>query len=447
MADEMKGGRRLSGNRPSSPSNDFSVEEALNFVRSSTVTSPSAAASPKVDDSLVDEILRSISDQSETPVPQATRRTPVTPPQGDSASPASNYYRTPSNSYEAAARNYQAPVQNTPPKAAPKAAGHHTTGPLPDPGYYAMRDPSQTQSFQPARPTQRNTDRLPTIVEEKPKPKNTVVGKILTFIVAILVIVALVLGVKMLYILAPSLGLDLPDLTKLPGISTLVDMLPDEEPADLEEQIPEDVTPDVEEEPVPDVPVQIPTSVTLDFEEITLDENQSVIVTASLDVEGWDGDIAWATNDKNVATVTELDNYTAQVTWVGEGRCWLAAVVSVPTDNDSDRPSVTCSIVCNAPAVVEAPEVEEPVEEAPPAEHVEISLNTYRNSGEFSLTVGAVHTLLDEPNDKITFSSAHESVATVAADGTVKAKGAGTCTITATDPDGCKVEAICRVTW
>lgn len=435
MATETNGGKRLSGSRPS----DLSVDEIMNYARSSS--------SDPVDDSVVDEILRSISEQSDTPVPQTTRRTTV-PPSSQSAQPAradatmktAPVRRSPSNSYEAAARASQ--------QASPAAGS--TTGPMPDPAYYAMRDPAQTQSFQPARPTQRNTDRLPTIVDEKPQPKTTVVGKALTVIVAILVVVALVLGVKMLYILGPSLGLELPDLSKLPIVSNLVDMLPEDDTGD--EQPVDDVPSEEEEdaEPMPN-----PTSITLDAEEITLAPGESIIITATLDVEDWDGTISWGTNDEDgvIATVTPIGPTTAEVTYVGEGRCWLAAVVGVVTEDGSNPPSATCTIVCSAPSETEeeitdepAVEDETPPAETAPAEHVDIKLNTYLDSGEFSLKVGEGHALISEANDKITFTSSNESVATVSSSGYVTAKGAGTCTITATDPDGCTATATCRIT-
>lgn len=417
MANEMK------GKRPSSRPSDLSIDEIMNYARSSS--------SNPVDDSVVDEILRSISEQSDTPVPKTSRRPASTVSQSTAKTAPIKTRRPASNSYEAAAQAHQ----QTGPAAHPVSS---STGPMPDPAYYAMRDPSQTQSFQPARPTHRDTDRLPTIVKETaPKAKTTALGKFLTFLVAILVIVALVLGVKMLYILGPSMGLDLPDLTKLPVISTLVDMMPEEEA--IEDQVPEDVAP---EEEVPEV---IPTSITLDAQEITLNPGETIVLTATLDVTGWEGNIEWATSNEKVAVITSVGPTTAELTYVGEGRCAIAALVPVVPADGSDAPAASCKVVCNA-AEEEAPVEEEPtVEDAAPAEHVDIKLNTYRDSGEFSLNVGAVHTLLSEANDKITFTSSNEAVATVAHDGTVTAKGSGTCTITATDPDGCKVEAICRV--
>lgn len=420
MANEMN------GKRPTSRPSDLSIDEIMNYARSSS--------SNPVDDSVVDEILRSISEQSDTPVPQTTRRTPASPVSQSTAKTAPIKTRRPaSNSYEAAAQAHQQAESAAHPVSS-------STGPMPDPAYYAMRDPSQTQSFQPARPTHRDTDRLPTIVEEKPVAKTTAVGKVLTFLVVILVIVALVLGVRMLYILGPSLGLDLPDLTKLPVVSTLVDMMPEEE--SIEEQIPEDAAP---EEDVPEV---IPTSITLGAEEITLNPGETIVLTATLDVADWEGTVSWASSDKTVATIISTGPTTAELTYVGEGRCAIAALVPVVPEDGSDAPAANCKVVCNAAGDVEEEtpvEEEAPVENAAPAEHVDIKLNTYRDSGEFSLNVGAVHTLLNEPNDKITFASSNESVATVAQDGTVTAKGSGTCTITATDPDGCKVEVICRV--
>lgn len=55
------------GGKPTRPS-DLSIDEIMNYARSSS------SSSNPVDNSVVDEILRSISDQSTTPVPNAGRR-------------------------------------------------------------------------------------------------------------------------------------------------------------------------------------------------------------------------------------------------------------------------------------------------------------------------------------------------------------------------------------
>lgn len=434
MAKDTKGGRRLGGNHSAAsytnPStDDFSLDETISFSRTG-----SAQSSSSIDDAVIDEILRSISEQSDTPVPT----TPRPSRSAGSNSPVSQHTATRThsadNSYAAAARTHS---------QAARPASSSSTGNLPDPSYYAMRDPSQTQSFQPARPAHRDTDRLPTLVEEKPIRRKSVLGKVLTLLVTILVLVALVLGVKMLYILGPSMGLNLPDLSKLPVISSLVDLLPDNElPAtDLN-----DITDDTHQEEA-DAPV--PTAVSLDSAELTLSPGDSIVLTATLDVEGWDGTVTWGSSDKDEAiiTVTSLGPTTAQVTYVGEGRCAVLAMVPVTPEDGSDPPTATCHITCTA----DESQSEEPEEPADTentdiestGEHIDFSLNRE----DFTLNVGERHQLMDDADvaAQVTWTSSNESVATVGETGIVTAVSSGTATITATGPDGTTAEAIARV--
>lgn len=382
----------------------------------------------------MDEILRSISEQSSTPVPNTARapRTAVQPEPvrpADSAGQQTTAYRRPQeNEYEAAAARARKSQQVPPVQS--------NSGTLPDPSYYTMRDPSQTQSFQPARPAHRDTDRLPTLVYEKPVRRRTALGKFLTFVVVILVVVALFLGVRMAYILGPSLGWNLPDLTKIPVVSSLVELLPSQDtvtqlPVETDDQT-QDSTSAVE-----------PTSVTLDVEEVTLAEGGSVVLTATLDVEDWDGSIVWQSGKEDVATVTPIGPNTAQVDYVGEGRCAIVAMLPVSAEEDEERPYASCMVTCEAPAEVDDTETSDGGEDTaePTGEHIDVVLNRE----DFTLNVGESHPLMDENADQVTWTSSNESVATVSASGVVTAVSAGTSTITATGPDGTTASAIARV--
>ena len=432
MAKETKGTRRLDGDRESTTRyggsyQNSTIDDAASYGSSRT----------HVDDAVVDEILRSISEQSDTPVPPRARTS--APPQQPPRREDDTILRTRAtggNSYSRAAA--RASQQQQEQEAA------RNTGSIPDPSYYAMRDPSQSQSFRPARPTHRDTDRIPTIVEEKPIRRKSVVGKVLTFLVTVLVIVALVLGVRMLYLLGPSMGLDLPDLTQLPGISVLFDMVPEEE-----SELPEDTTQQVEDE----TPAVQPSSVTLDAEEVTLEEGGSVVLTATVDVDidewrsQWrDGEnkIIWASGDENVATVQSIGPNTAQVTWTGEGRCVVVAYIAASDSATDSQLMAECSVTCGAAAAEEPAEEttgDQTETEQPTGEHIDVVLNRE----DFTLNAGESHSLMDENADQVTWTSSDESVATVSDSGVVTAVGSGSCTITATGPDGTTASAICRV--
>lgn len=441
MARDSKGGRRLSGGSSAAPDTDFdfSLDDTIHFSGDSR-----SSGSSGIDDAVIDEILRSISDQSDTPVPSAPPRQPRQPAQPAQPTQVSQTTRPrpmADNSYAAAARAHQ--QEGTRPISPMRGDRpvQRTTGPIPDPSYYAMRDPSQTQSFQPARPTHRDTDRLPTLVEEKPIRRKSVVGKVLTFLVAILVLVAIVLGVRMVYILGPSMGWNLPDLSKLPGISALTDMLPEEQQG---ETVGNDADQPVDTEP--EEPAPVPTSVTLDQETLNLAEGEMAILTATLDTE-WDGTIAWASSDENVAIVTSIGPNIAQVEYVGEGSCSIAAVAAVGAASSDSSPHASCWVVCGPASETDGGE-EIPAdgtgEEDAPANtgaHVDIQLNRE----DFTLKVGERHPLMDENADQVTWTSSDESVATVGETGIVTAVAPGTATITATGPDGATASAIARV--
>lgn len=463
MTQNSKRGTESSGSQTNRSSRqDFSLDDTITFAGQ-------PGAGKGVDDAVVDEILRSISSQSGTPVPNTpshaawqSHAAEGRAPQSQVTRPASTWTgNVPGNSYAAAkahhiqeaqaaqaAQTGHAPQATTRvPQGVPGGQSGQperpqwSTGPVPDPSYYAMRDPNQTQSFQPARPAHRDTDRLPTLVEEKPVRRQSALSKVLTFLVAILVVVALVLGVRMAYILGPSMGWNLPDLSQLPGISILTGMLPEE---NLGETVGNDTVEDENEEET-ETTGETPTTVTLDQETLTLGPGEVAILTATVDTD-WNGTVVWASGDENVATVTSIGNNIAQVEYVGEGTCSIAAVI--PAGVQETGPSAYCRVTCG-PAAQEEEAQEQPAEETtqqeetqePTQTHVDVVLNRE----DFTLRVGERHQLMDENADQVTWSSSDESVATVDGSGIVTAVAPGNSTITATGPDGTTASAIARV--
>ncbi|MCD7946233.1 MAG: Ig-like domain-containing protein [Clostridiales bacterium] len=437
MANDSKNGNRFdlgqssSAQPTSADRSSFSLDDTidLSFLGSTDKAAP-------VDDAVVDDILRSISEMSDTPVPDAVRVTSqsVSSQTQPVSSPTTRFTQTASSQETANENEYQAAARHQGSSAADGTQGV-------DPAYYAMRDPAQTQSFQPARPTHRDTDRIPTLVEEKPVKKKTVLGKILTFIVVVLVIVALVLGVRMLYVIGPSMGLDLPDLAQLPIISNLIDMLPsDEEDSSL---LTEDVNSSEDE-----TETVMPTTLTLDYESIILAEGESVVITATTDVENWEGSITWGTSDQEEAifTVTALSATSAEISFVGEGRGAVSAVAGDVV--------VTCQITCevvdtesedlddldDADADTDA-DIDATEDDTTTAEHIDIVLKM----DDFTLNVGESYQLMDENADQVTWTSSNTSVATVSDSGVVTAVSSGSATITATGPDGTTASSIARV--
>lgn len=436
----MEKGSRTGSHIRDSRSNDYT--QRRDFSLDDTITFAQEGFHSSVDDAVVDEILRSISDQSATPVPNTPPRpTRQTYPTGETVSQRTRTMPprgAVENSYVAAARAHHA--QEEAQHAAQQREGfaQRATGPIPDPAYYAMRDPAQTQTFQPARPAHRDTDRIPTLVEEKPVRRKSAVGKVLTFLVAILVLVAIVLGVRMAYILGPSMGWNLPDLTQLPGISFFTGMLPEE---NLGETVGNETTEDTDADQTQDLG-ETPTTITLDQETLTMNQGDVVILTATMDTD-WSGTVVWATSDENVATVTSIGANIAQVEYVGEGSCSIAAVV--PAGVQQEGPSAYCRVTCGPAAEVEQPADTGAEETDDTQENTAVHVDVTLNREDFTLHVGERHQLMDENADQVTWTSSDESVATVDENGIVTAVSSGTATITATGPDGTSASAIARI--
>ncbi|MCD8382201.1 MAG: Ig-like domain-containing protein [Clostridiales bacterium] len=443
MANDSKNGTPLdpsqSGSARSTSANrsSFSLDDTIDL----SFTGSTGKSAP-VDDAVVDDILRSISEMSDTPVPDAVRTaSPSAASQTQpTSSPTTRFTQTASGQKTVGENEYQAAARHQGGQEATANTAEGVQGV--DPAYYAMRDPAQTQSFQPARPTHRDTDRIPTLVEEKPVRKKTALGRVLTFIVVILVIVALFLGVRMLYVIGPSMGLDLPDLTQLPVISSLIDMLPsDEEDSALATE----ETDSTEEE----TETVTPTALTLNYDAIILAEGESVVITATPDVDGWEGSITWGTSDQEGAifSITQLSATTAEIAYVGEGRGAVSAVAGDVV--------VTCQVTCEAAdaeeddldvtseteAETDGAEADTTEEDTAEAEHIDIVLN----KDDFTLNVGESYQLMDENADQVTWTSSNTSVATVSDSGVVTAVSSGSATITATGPDGTTASSIARV--
>ena len=464
MANAPRGGRRLAGNRPAQNDSNPTAGTSSQFQYTNS------SSNVRVDDAVIDEILRSIAgvEFNTTSAPNRTLQEPprrsalqqprsrinpnqnvqqpsAEPPAGDSDS--SRHATIVFPKMEESENEYQAAATHFAQQQTKEEQDGENSGEEIRTGFNL----SQSQSFQPARPAQRDTDRMPTIVDDEPKRQHPVLNRILTLVVVILIVVALVLGVKMVYIFGPSLGWDLPDLSHVPVVSNVLGMIPDasEDPIQMPE---DDTAAEQAQTQMPD-----PTSVTLDADSLTLHEGEKKVLTATLDVENWGGLLAWASSDKNqqVIKLDVLGPNTAQVEYVGPGSCAVAVQVGVKPADGSDAPYATCHIDCVANEVQEEAEgtdgetentdgETEQTGETDTAEqtggHVEISLNRE----DFTLNVGERHQLMRDNADQVTWTSSNEEVATVA-NGIVTAVGAGSATITATGPDGATASAICRV--
>ena len=487
-----KGGKRLAGSKPS--------HTHLNTGKSRRRTYDATADNTLVDDAVIDEILRSIAGMdfnttapanrtlNEAPKraalngPGARRRPdqpeekaqPSEPEQPAQPQPQpqprpqpqsqpiqtqqktqgfqfdfgdlKNPQRTPQmdslggeesrvNEYQAAANHARQRSAGESPSAAPQAGKERVWG----------QNVDQTQPFRPARPTQRDTDRLPTLVDDEPQKQRPVLNRVLTMVVVLLIVVALVLGVRMAYTLGPMMGWNLPDVSHVPVVSTLLGVIPD---ADETIELPAEET---EPEPVQQVPD--PTSVTLDADELTLHPGETKVLTATLDVEGWDGLLAWASSnkDEDIIKLTVLGANTAQVEYVGPGECAVAVQVGVKPADGSEAVHDSCYIICKseeeqqeaeAPAETDDGEETENTQEQETAtgEHIDVTLNRE----DFTLNAGERHQLMRDNADKLTWTSSNEEVATVS-NGIVTAVAHGSATITATAPDGTTASAVCRV--
>ena len=164
------------------------------------------------------------------------------------------------------------------------------------------------------------------------------------------------------------------------------------------------------------------TSVTLDCNELTLIEGETVTLTATVAPENaTNKNVTWSSSDETVATVDQ----SGKVTAVKAGE----ATITVKTEDGSK--TATCAVTVN-PKVY-------------PVTGVSLDKTT------ITLTEGDAQTLVatvapeNATNKNVTWSSSDETVATVDQSGKVTAVKAGEATITVKTEDGGKT-ATCKVT-
>ena len=165
-------------------------------------------------------------------------------------------------------------------------------------------------------------------------------------------------------------------------------------------------------------------SITLNITEKTLEEGETVNLTASvLPANASNKSLAWTSSDENVATV----DANGLVTAVKEGTATITAKA-----NDGSNVSVKCTIKVKAPVVL--------------VEGITL------NATEQTLTVGETFALTasvtpeNATNKSLAWTSSDENVATVDANGLVTAVKEGTATITAKANDGSNASASCTIT-
>ena len=164
-------------------------------------------------------------------------------------------------------------------------------------------------------------------------------------------------------------------------------------------------------------------SITLNITEKTLEEGETVNLTASvLPANASNKSLAWTSSDENVATV----DANGLVTAVKEGTATITAKA-----NDGSNVSAKCTIKVKAPVVL--------------VEGITL------NATEQTLTVGETFALTagvapeNATNKSLAWASSDENVATVDANGLVTAVKEGTATITAKATDGSNVSASCTI--
>ncbi len=150
----------------------------------------------------------------------------------------------------------------------------------------------------------------------------------------------------------------------------------------------------------------------MDLTELTLEANGTATLTATVDPEGWVGQLIWSTSDSTVATV----NQSGVVTWVGEGTCTITASASGVL--------ATCTVTCEA-------EVVEVVSD--------LIVRSYGNeTSDVTLKVGESVTFTVEGGDGVnyTWSVEDSSIATIgSASGTCVGVSEGKTVVTVTSGD------------
>lgn len=180
----------------------------------------------------------------------------------------------------------------------------------------------------------------------------------------------------------------------------------------------------------PEPPV-IPTySASVSPAEITVGE------TASLSVSGGEyKSVSWSSSDSSVASVNN-----GEVTGISEGTATITATV---TASDGSTQTLSCTVTVKAAAVDEPPK-EPTAQEKLNALAPSLSNFTMKKGESTTISVGVKTT---QYSYKTSWSSNTASVATIDSNGTVKAVGSGTATISAVvEVDGATTTVSCTVT-
>lgn len=166
----------------------------------------------------------------------------------------------------------------------------------------------------------------------------------------------------------------------------------------------------------------VPTSITLNREEATINTSDSITLVATIDPsDALNTRVTWSSSNTNVATVSS----TGVVRGVNEG----TAVITATTVEGGLTAS--CIISVN----LETIEVQS----------ISLNYSSYElNEGE-QMTLMAIIRPSDATNQNITWMSSNTNVATVSSNGVVTAVGSGTVRITATTEDG-NHTATCNLT-
>ncbi len=162
-------------------------------------------------------------------------------------------------------------------------------------------------------------------------------------------------------------------------------------------------------------------SITLDYEDVSLNIGETVKLTATvLPEEASDKSVSWASSDPGIASVDENGTVTA----VTSGKTTITATI-----NDAGL-SASCTVTVNAKPA-----------ESITLDHENVSLNI----GETLKLIATV--LPDNASDKsVTWVSSDSVIASIDESGLVTAISEGAATITATTNDGSELTASCAVT-
>lgn len=100
-----------------------------------------------------------------------------------------------------------------------------------------------------------------------------------------------------------------------------------------------------------------PTIISLDQEQISLEDGDSVLVTANLDIDptDWEGTVEWlCSGDDAVVNIAPKGKNQAQISWNAAGECTILAMVENSSGNEL---YASCTVQC----LESEPEVEFPV--------------------------------------------------------------------------------------